>query len=126
MARMYYDSDANLDLLNGKTVAVVGYGSQGHAHALNLKDSGINVIVGLYEGSRSIAKAEAAGLTVKPVAEAVKLADWVMILLPDEVQKTIYKHAIEPNLEAGNVLLFAHGFNINFGQILPQIGRAHV
>ena len=75
MARMYYDSDANLDLLNGKTVAVVGYGSQGHAHALNLKDSGINVIVGLYEGSRSIAKAEAAGLTVKPVAEAVKLAD---------------------------------------------------
>ena len=87
MARMYYDSDANLDLLNGKTVAIIGYGSQGHAHALNLKDSGVNVIVGLYEGSRSIAKAEAEGLTVKPVADAAKLADWVMILLPDEVMK---------------------------------------
>ena len=97
MARMYYDSDANLDLLNGKTVAIIGYGSQGHAHALNLKNSGVNVIVGLYEGSRSTAKAEAEGLTVKPVADAVKLAD----------------------LEAGNVLLFAHGFNINFGQIVP-------
>jgi ketol-acid reductoisomerase len=119
MARMYYDSDANLDLLNGKTVAIIGYGSQGHAHALNLKDSGVNVIVGLYEGSKSTAKAEAEGLTVKPVAEAAKLADWVMILLPDEVQKTIYKEAIAPNLEAGNVLLFAHGFNINFGQIVP-------
>ena len=119
MARMYYDSDANLDLLNGKTVAIIGYGSQGHAHALNLKNSGVNVIVGLYEGSRSTAKAEAEGLTVKPVADAVKLADWVMILLPDEVQRTIYKEAIAPNLEAGNVLLFAHGFNINFGQIVP-------
>jgi ketol-acid reductoisomerase len=119
MARMYYDSDANLDLLNGKTVAIIGYGSQGHAHALNLKNSGVNVIVGLYEGSRSIAKAEAEGLTVKPVADAVKLADWVMILLPDEVQKTIYKDAIAPNLVAGNVLSFAHGFNINFGQIVP-------
>ncbi|MEM0981483.1 MAG: ketol-acid reductoisomerase, partial [Cyanobacteria bacterium P01_H01_bin.58] len=119
MARMYYDSDANLDLLNGKTVAIIGYGSQGHAHALNLKDSGVNVIVGLYEGSRSVAKAEAEGLTVKPVADAAKLADWIMILLPDEVQKRIYKEAIEPNLEAGNVVSFAHGFNINFGQIVP-------
>jgi ketol-acid reductoisomerase len=101
MARMYYDSDANLDLLNGKTVAIIGYGSQGHAHALNLKDSGVNVIVGLYEGSRSTAKAEAEGLTVKPVADAAKAADWIMILLPDEVQKQIYKEDIAPNLSAG-------------------------
>lgn len=119
MAKMYYDSDANLDLLAGKTVAIIGYGSQGHAHALNLKDSGINVIVGLYPGSKSAAKAEAAGLKVHSVAEASKAADWIMILLPDEVQKTIYHHEIEPNLSAGNVLSFAHGFNINFGQIVP-------
>ncbi|MGP1375304.1 MAG: ketol-acid reductoisomerase [Almyronema sp.] len=123
MARMYYDNDANLDLLNGKTVAIIGYGSQGHAHALNLKDSGVNVLVGLYEGSKSVAKAEAAGLTVKPVAEAAKAADWVMILLPDEVQKTVYQQDIEPNLSEGNVLFFAHGFNIHFGQVVPP---AHV
>jgi ketol-acid reductoisomerase len=91
MARMYYDSDANLDLLNGKTVAIIGYGSQGHAHALNLKDSGVNVIVGLYEGSRSTAKAEAEGLTVKPVADAVKLADWIMILLPTKCSALFIK-----------------------------------
>ncbi len=119
MAKMYYDSDANLDLLAGKTVAIIGYGSQGHAHALNLKDSGINVIVGLYTGSKSAAKAEAAGLKVHSVAEAAKAADFIMILLPDEVQKTIYKQEIEPNLTAGKVLLFAHGFNIHFGQIVP-------
>ena len=119
MAKMYYDSDANLDLLNGKTVAIIGYGSQGHAHALNLKDSGVNVIVGLYEGSRSIEKAEAEGLTVKSVADAAKAADFIMILLPDEIQRNIYKEHIGPNLEAGNVLAFAHGFNINFGQIVP-------
>jgi len=119
MARMYYDEDANLDLLAGKTVAIIGYGSQGHAHALNLKDSGVNVIVGLYPGSKSTAKAEAAGLTVKNVADAAKAADFIMILLPDEVQKTIYKNEIEPNLEAGNVLAFAHGFNIHFAQVLP-------
>lgn len=119
MARMYYDEDANLDLLKGKTVAIIGYGSQGHAHALNLKDSGVNVIVGLYPGSKSTAKAEAAGLTVKNVADAAKAADFIMILLPDEVQKTIYKNEIEPNLEAGNVLAFAHGFNIHFAQVLP-------
>jgi len=119
MARMYYDEDANLDLLKGKTVAIIGYGSQGHAHALNLKDSGVNVIVGLYPGSKSTAKAEAAGLTVKNVADAAKAADFIMILLPDEVQKTIYKNEIEPNLEAGNVLAFAHGFNIHFGQVVP-------
>jgi ketol-acid reductoisomerase len=119
MARMYYDEDANLDLLKGKTVAIIGYGSQGHAHALNLKDSGVNVIVGLYPGSKSTAKAESAGLTVKNVADATKAADFIMVLLPDEVQKTIYKNEIEPNLEAGNVLAFAHGFNIHFAQVLP-------
>jgi ketol-acid reductoisomerase len=119
MARMYYDNDANLDLLAGKTVAIIGYGSQGHAHALNLKDSGVNVIVGLYEGSKSAAKAEAAGLTVKPVSDAAKAADFIMILLPDEVQKSVYKNEIEPNLEAGNVLAFAHGFNIHFAQVVP-------
>ncbi|MEH1930391.1 ketol-acid reductoisomerase [Nostoc sp.] len=119
MARMYYDEDANLDLLAGKTIAIIGYGSQGHAHALNLKDSGLNVIVGLYPGSKSVAKAEAAGLTVKNVADAANAADFIMILLPDEVQKTIYKNEIEPNLEAGNVLAFAHGFNIHFGQVVP-------
>ncbi len=119
MARMYYDEDANLDLLARKTVAIIGYGSQGHAHALNLKDSGMNVIVGLYPGSKSVAKAEAAGLTVKNVADAAAAADFIMILLPDEVQKTIYKNEIEPNLQEGNVLAFAHGFNIHFGQVVP-------
>ncbi|MEC4817234.1 MAG: ketol-acid reductoisomerase [Scytonema sp. PMC 1069.18] len=119
MARMYYDEDGNLDLLAGKTIAIIGYGSQGHAHALNLKDSGLNVIVGLYPGSKSVAKAESAGLTVKNVADAAKAADFIMILLPDEVQKTVYKNEIEPNLEEGNVLLFAHGFNIHFGQVVP-------
>ncbi len=114
MARMYYDEDANLDLLMNQTVAIIGFGSQGHAHALNLKDSGVNVIVGLYEGSKSTAKAEAAGLTVKPVAEAAKAADLIMILLPDEVQKTVYKAEIEPHLTAGKALAFAHGFNIHF------------
>ncbi len=119
MARMYYDEDANLDLLAGKTIAIIGYGSQGHAHALNLKDSGLNVIVGLYPGSKSASKAQAAGLTVKNVADAANVADFIMILLPDEVQKTVYKNEIEPNLQAGNTLAFAHGFNIHFGQIVP-------
>jgi ketol-acid reductoisomerase len=116
---MYYDEDANLDLLADKTVAIIGYGSQGHAHALNLKDSGINVIVGLYPGSKSIAKAEAAGLTVCNVADAAKAADLIMILLPDEVQKRIYQNEIEPHLKEGKVLAFAHGFNIHFGQVVP-------
>lgn len=119
MARMYYDEDANLDLLNGKTVAIIGYGSQGHAHALNLKESGVNVVVGLYEGSSSTAKAKDAGLAVHSVADAAKAADLIMILLPDEVQKTVYTEEIAPNLAAGKVLLFAHGFNIHFGQVVP-------
>ncbi|MDX2240061.1 MAG: ketol-acid reductoisomerase [Leptolyngbyaceae cyanobacterium bins.302] len=119
MARMYYDADANLDLLNGKTIAIIGYGSQGHAHALNLKDSGVNVIVGLYPGSKSVAKAEAAGLTVKSVADAAAAADFIMILLPDETQKTVYRDEIEPNLKPGKVLAFAHGFNIHFAQVVP-------
>ncbi|MEM1393943.1 MAG: ketol-acid reductoisomerase [Cyanobacteria bacterium P01_D01_bin.116] len=119
MARMYYDSDANLDLLAGKTIAIIGFGSQGHAHALNLKDSGMNVIVGLYPGSKSAAKAKEGGLTVKSVADAAKEADFIMILLPDEVQKTVYKEEIEPNLEEGNTIAFAHGFNIHFGQVVP-------
>jgi ketol-acid reductoisomerase len=119
MARMYYDSDANLDLLNGKTVAIIGFGSQGHAHAQNLNDSGVKVIVGLYEGSKSAAKAKEAGLEVKSVGEATKAADFIMVLLPDEVQRDIYNQEIAPNLSAGKVLAFAHGFNINFGQIVP-------
>jgi ketol-acid reductoisomerase len=116
---MYYDPDANLDLLANKTVAIIGYGSQGHAHALNLKDSGINVIVGLYPGSKSTSKATEAGLKVLPVAEAAQVADWIMILLPDEVQKTIYTNEIAPYLQPGKVLLFAHGFNIHFAQVVP-------
>ncbi len=119
MARMYYDTDANLDVLAGKTIAIIGYGSQGHAHALNLRDSGLDVIVGLYPGSKSTAKAEAEGLTVKTVADAAAAADFVMILLPDEAMKTVYKHEIEQNLTAGKVLAFAHGFNIHFAQIVP-------
>lgn len=119
MARMYYDADANLDLLAGKTIAIIGYGSQGHAHALNLKDSGMNVIVGLYPGSKSAAKAEAEGLTVKSVADAAAAADFIMILLPDETMKAVYKAEIEANLKEGDVLAFAHGFNIHFAQIVP-------
>ncbi|MGB7417149.1 MAG: ketol-acid reductoisomerase, partial [Thermosynechococcaceae cyanobacterium] len=119
MARMYYDADANLDLLAGKTIAIIGYGSQGHAHALNLKDSGMNVVVGLYEGSKSAQQARDAGLAVHSVADATKAADFIMILLPDEVQKSVYTEEIAPNLTDGNVLAFAHGFNIHFAQVLP-------
>lgn len=119
MARMYYNEDANLDLLAGKTIAIIGYGSQGHAHALNLKDSGMNVVVGLYPGSKSAKNASSAGLTVKNVADAASVADFIMILLPDEVQKTVYKNEIEPHLTEGKVLAFAHGFNIHFGQVVP-------
>ncbi|MEA5092882.1 Ketol-acid reductoisomerase (NADP(+)) [bioreactor metagenome] len=119
MVKMYYDKDANFDLLKGKTVAIIGYGSQGHAHALNLKDSGANVVVGLYEGSKSKAKAEAAGLTVMNVAEAAKAADIVMMLIPDEKQSATYKQDVAKNLKSGAALAFAHGFNIHFGQIVP-------
>ncbi len=119
MANMYYEKDCNLDLLKGKTVAIIGYGSQGHAHALNLHDSGVDVIVGLYEGSKSKAKAEKAGLKVMNTADAVKNADMVMILINDELQAGMYKKDVEPNLREGMTLAFAHGFNIHFGQIVP-------
>ena len=119
MAKIYYQEDCDLSLLQDKTIAVIGYGSQGHAHALNLKDSGCDVCVGLYEGSKSWAKAEAQGLTVYTAAEAAKKADIIMILINDEKQAALYKESIEPNLEPGNMLMFAHGFAIHFGQIKP-------
>ena len=115
---MYYEKDTNLDYLKGKKVAIIGYGSQGHAHALNLHDSGIEVIVGLYEGSKSWAVAEKDGLKVALVKDAVKEADITMVLVPDERAAAIYKEQIAPYLEAGNSLVFAHGFNINYGQIV--------
>ncbi|HRL11622.1 MAG TPA: ketol-acid reductoisomerase [Aggregatilineales bacterium] len=118
MAKLFYDQDADLSLLNGKTVAVIGYGSQGHAHALNLKDSGVNVVVGLHEGSKSRAKAEADGLAVHSVADATRAADIVMILIPDTKQAAVYNHEIAPNLKDGAMLMFAHGFNIHFKQIV--------
>ena len=116
-ARIFYQEDCNLSLLEGKTIAIIGYGSQGHAHALNLKESGCNVIVGLYEGSKSKAKAEAQGLKVYNTAEAAKMADIIMILINDEKQAKMYKEDIEPNLQPGNMLMFAHGFNVHFGLI---------
>lgn len=119
MAKIYYQQDCNLSLLDGKTVAVIGYGSQGHAHALNMKESGVHVIIGLYKGSKSWAKAEAAGFEVYTAEEAAKKADIIMILINDEKQAKLYKEAIEPNLVAGNALMFAHGFAIHFGQIIP-------
>jgi ketol-acid reductoisomerase len=118
-AKVYYENDAGLDALLGKTVAVIGYGSQGHAHALNLRDSGIDVVVGLHEGSKSRAKAEADGLRVLPVAEAVRAADVIMILVPDHIQKRLYEEEIAPNLEPGKTVMFAHGFNIHFGAVVP-------
>ena len=117
--QMYYDNDANLDLLSDKTVAVIGYGSQGHAHSLNLKESGVKVVVGLREGSKSRAAAEVAGLEVATVAEASKKGDIVMILINDEIQGAVYEADIKPNLQDGNALAFAHGFNIHFGQVVP-------
>lgn len=119
MGKMYYDNDADLKVFEGKTVAIVGYGSQGHAHALNLKESGVNVVVGLQKGSKSKAKAESHGLMVKTVAEAVSDADVVMVLAPDTAQKKIYEESIAPYLKEGNALAFAHGFNIHFHQIVP-------
>jgi len=119
MANIYYQSDCNLSVLDGKTVAIIGYGSQGHAHALNLKESGVNVIVGLYEGSKSWKTAEEAGLKVATAAEATAAADIIMILTPDEKQADIYNESIKPNLKDGDMLMFAHGFNIHFQQIIP-------
>ena len=122
MANIYYDKDADLSLMDGKTVAIIGFGSQGHAHALNLKDSGVSVVVGLHEGSRSKAKAEGHGLEVLSVADAAKKADIVMILIPDHIQAEVYNKDIGPNLEPGNTLMFAHGFNIRYDQIVPPEG----
>jgi ketol-acid reductoisomerase len=117
---IYYDKDADLSLIQGKQVAIIGYGSQGHAHANNLKDSGVNVCVGLREGSSSAAKASAAGLDVKSIADAVASSDVIMILAPDEHQAELYKNEIEPNIKQGAALAFAHGFNIHFQQIMPR------
>ena len=119
MATLYYDKDADLATLEGKTIAVIGYGSQGHAHALNAHDNGMHVVIGLHEGSRSKAKAEADGLDVYTVAEATAKGDIVMVLIPDTKQPEVYKEQIEPNLRAGAMLMFAHGFNIHFKSIVP-------
>jgi ketol-acid reductoisomerase len=122
VATIYYDKDASLDPLRGKTVAVIGYGSQGHAHALNLRDSGVNVVVGLHEGSKSRDKAKADGLRVEGVADAANAADVVMILVPDQTQKKVYNESVKDNLQPGNMLMFAHGFSINFGEVVPPDG----
>jgi ketol-acid reductoisomerase len=119
MANIYYEKDADLSLLREKTIAIIGYGSQGHAHALNLRDSGVRVVVGLYRGSRSWQKAEAEGLTVTSVEEAAANADIIMILAPDQAQRQVYDDSIEANLAPGKTLMFAHGFNIHFNQIVP-------
>ena len=119
MAKMFYEKDTNLGLLQGKKIAVIGFGSQGHAHALNLHESGVDVVVGLYEGSKSWNKAKEAGLEVTTTSEAAKNADIIIILVPDEKQAKLYREEIEPYLEDGNALVFAHGFNIHFKQIVP-------
>ncbi|MBQ6527657.1 MAG: ketol-acid reductoisomerase, partial [Clostridia bacterium] len=119
MQKIYYQQDCDLSKLSGKTVSIIGYGSQGHAHALNLRDSGVDVVVGLYNGSKSWAKAEAAGLKVMTAADAAKAGDIIMILINDEKQAKLYKESIEPNLTEGKTLAFAHGFNIHFGCIKP-------
>ena len=123
MAELFYDDDADLSIIQSKKVAVIGYGSQGHAHALNLRDSGVDVTVGLREGSSSRAKAENEGLKVATVAEAVAGADVVVILAPDQVQRIVYREEIEPNLQDGAALVFGHGFNIRFGYIKPAAGH---
>ena len=119
MAVMFYEKDCNREALQGKTVAIIGYGSQGHAHALNLKESGANVIVGLYEGSKSWKQAQESGLQVATAYDAAAQADIIMMLVPDEKQPEIYNSSILPNLKAGKSLAFAHGFNIHYGQIVP-------
>src|SRR5262245_36983231 len=120
MAKIFYDKQADLEIIKSKKVAIVGYGSQGHAHALNLKDSGVDVRVGLPETSKSVAKAKAAGLKVSSVAEVAAWADVVMVLVPDTSQAKLYAEQIEPHLKAGKTLMFAHGFNIRFGTIKPR------
>ena len=120
--QMFYDDDANLELLGDKTVAVIGYGSQGHAHALNLKDSGVSVVVGLREGSARRAEAEGQGLKVLTVPEAAKAGDLIVILINDEIQRQVFETDIRPNLKEGNALVFAHGFSIHYGQIMPSAG----
>src|SRR2546426_9019282 len=119
VAKIYYDADANLDLIKDKTIGIIGFGSQGHAHALNLRDNGCNVMVGLYPGSKSWNQAQPAGLRVGTVEEVAREADIIMILAPDQVQRQIYLDSIEPGLKAGKMLMFAHGFNIHFNQIVP-------
>jgi len=121
MAKRFYEKDGDLSHLKGKTIAIIGYGSQGHAHAMNLRDSGLNVVVGLHEGSKSRAKAESAGLRVLPTAEAARVADVIMILVPDHIQAELF-HEIAPHLTPGKTLMFAHGFNIHFKQIEPPKG----
>ena len=136
-AKMHYDADCDVSIARGRKVAIIGYGSQGHAHALNLKESGVPVVVGLREGSSSAAKAEAAGLTVKSIADAAKWADVVMLTMPDTEQKATYDAHIKRYMKPGKALAFAHGFNIRFKRIrppkgvdvimiAPKIGRAHV
>jgi len=117
--KMYYEKDANLEVLKGKKVSVIGFGSQGHAHALNLRDSGVDVCVGLYKGSKSWKSAESHGIEVYEVAEAVKKGDFIIMVTPDEKSAEIYKESVEPNLREGKSLMFAHGFNIHYGQIVP-------
>ena len=121
--QVYYDKDCDLSIIQGMKVAIIGYGSQGHAHANNLKDSGVEVVVALREGSASAAKAEAAGLSVKAVPEAVQWADLIMVLTPDEFQAQLYKNEIEPNLKQGATLAFAHGFAIHYNQVVPRALR---
>ena len=119
MAKMYYENDADMSLLDGKTVGIVGYGSQGHAHALNLKESGVDVVVGLYEGSRSKEKAEGEGLRVELVADAARDSDVIMMLIPDHTMARVYRESVEPHLSSGKTLMFAHGFNIHYETIVP-------
>ncbi|MGZ5906269.1 MAG: ketol-acid reductoisomerase, partial [Reyranella sp.] len=119
MAKIYYENDANLERIRGKTIGIIGFGSQGHAHALNLRDSGMNVMVGLYPGSKSWQQAQMAGLRVGTVEEVARSADIIMMLAPDQVQKKIYDESIAPSLRAGQMLMFAHGFNIHYNQIVP-------
>ncbi|HUF54140.1 MAG TPA: ketol-acid reductoisomerase [Dehalococcoidia bacterium] len=118
MPKIYYENDANIELIRGKTIGIIGFGSQGHAHALNLRDSGMNVMIGLYPGSNSWQQAQMAGLRVGTVEEVAREADILMVLAPDQVQKRIYEESIEPGLRAGNMLMFAHGFNIHYSQIV--------